>query len=134
MNRLFSISIITFVISLLSLNSKEPSSIVIPLKAITNSFEKYPISRETYMTIEKQIEIKNIFGQKVRTLVEERTYGQIKILKCTLFAAPIIIDNEQYFDVILDTGSVNLWVAQVGSKDMFEIKNHYDPNNSTSSM
>lgn len=85
------------------------------------------------MTIEKQIEIKNIFGQKVRTLVEERTYGQIKILKCTLFAAPIIIDNEQYFDVILDTGSVNLWVAQVGSKDMFEIKNHYDPNNSTSS-
>lgn len=131
MRRLFCLSIITFIISLFSLNSKEPSRIVIPLKAIKNPYGKYPISRETYMTIEKQIEVKNIFGQKVRTLLEERRYGKIKRLKDTLFAAPILIEKNQYFDVILDTGSVNLWVAQVGSKDEYEILHHYDPNNST---
>lgn len=131
MKKIFSLSILLFFLLFVSLNSKEPSSISIPLNVIHDSFEKYPISRDAEFTVVKEVESKNIFGQKVRRLLEEKITGTVKRLNCLLFSAPLEINEGQKFNVILDTGSVNLWVPIVGSKDKYNITNHYYPSNST---
>lgn len=122
--------ILLFIISLFSINTKEPSIISVPLKVIHNSFEKYPISEESEYTVVKETTVKNIFGTKVRKLIQEKISGTVKKLDCLLFAAPIEIEKDQKFNVILDTGSVNLWVPKIGSEDKYNITNHYDPNKS----
>ena len=130
MNNPFHLSVLLFLISLYSINTKEPSIISVPLKVIHNSFEKYPISEEVEYTIVKETTVKNIFGAKVRKLIQEKISGTVKKLDCLLFAAPLDIEKDQQFSVILDTGSVNLWVPKIGSKDKYNITNHYDPNKS----
>ena len=124
------LSVLLFLISFYSLNSKKPSLISVPLKVIHNSFEKYPISEEAEYNVIKETTVKNIFGTKVRKLIQEKISGTVKKLDCLLFAAPLEIEREQEFNVILDTGSVNLWVPKVGSKDKYNITNHYDPDKS----
>ena len=122
--------LLILIISLYSLNTKETSIISVPLKVIHNAFEKYPIAEEAEYTVVKEKTVQNIFGAKVRKLIQEKVSGKVKKLDCLLFAAPIKIEKEQQFNVILDTGSVNLWVPQIGSKDEYNITNHYDPNKS----
>ena len=39
--------------------------------------------------------------------------------------------NNQEFNLVLDTGFDNLWVAKLGSKDKYKLKNHYDPTKSS---
>jgi len=103
--------------------------ITVPLKVLYNSFEKYPISRHTTLVMEKEVEIQTPFGKQIRRLKETST-GQIEVLQSSLFASNITIGSEQDFNVILDTGSVNLWVPKVGSVDQYEIDHHYDPDKS----
>jgi len=129
MYKAFIFPLLVFLISICSLNSKEPNIITVPLNVIYNSFEKYPIKRHTTLVMEKEVEIQTPFGKQIRRLKETYT-GQIEILESSLFASNITIGTDQNFNVILDTGSVNLWVPKVGSKDQHEIENHYDPDKS----
>ena len=69
MNNPFHLSVLLFLISLYSINTKEPSIISVPLKVIHNSFEKYPISEEVEYTVVKETTVKNIFGARVRKLI-----------------------------------------------------------------
>jgi hypothetical protein len=113
---------------------KEPGMIILPLKVLNNSFEKYPIYRETEISIEHQVEVQTPFGPTIRRL-KEVVSGTIQIIESRLFAAPITIGSNsepQKFNVILDTGSINLWVAKIGSKDAHKIDNHFDPSLSPS--
>ena len=113
---------------------KEPGMIILPLKVLNDSFEKYPIFRETEISIEHQVEVQTPFGPTIRKL-KEVVSGTIQILESRLFAAPITIGTNskpQNFNVILDTGSINLWVAKIGSEDAHKIDNHFDPSLSPS--
>lgn len=113
---------------------KEPGMIILPLKVLNNSFEKYPIYRETEISIEHQVEVQTPFGPTIRRL-KEVVSGTIQIIESRLFAAPITIGTNsepQNFNVILDTGSINLWVARIGSDDAHKIDNHFDPSLSPS--
>ena len=61
--------------------------------------------------------------------------GPIQIGRTNLvFLANIKIgSNEQNFNLVLDTGSVYLWVAKEGSSDLYDINNHYNPSDSSTS-
>ena len=60
-----------------------------------------------------------------RLLIEE---GNAVIDTNLLFLANIRIgSNKQQFNLILDTGSYIIWVAQKGSIDSIPINNHFDP-------
>lgn len=41
--------------------------------------------------------------------------------------------NKQNFNLVLDTGSAHLWVAKKGSIDGYDITNHYNPSDSSTS-
>ena len=130
MFKISKLSLVFLTISLFNSEAKEPRMITIPLKVIRNSPGKYPISKYQNITIEKEEEVKTIFGKKIRKL-KEVIHGEISILECTLFALPITISNDQNFNVVLDTGSAALWVPKTGSNDSCKIDHHYDPSKST---
>ena len=127
--------ILIFLISIcfISLKAKEPSKMItIPLRVVKTSFEKYSIPKP----IIKETPVKTIFGTKVIRRVKEELRdisGNIKKGSNSLFVAPIQIGGQE-FNVVLDTGSVNLWVAKIGSKDQANITNHYDPTKSSTSI
>ena len=63
-----------------------------------------------------------------RFLIEE---GNSIIDTNLLFLANVRIgSNKQQFNLVLDTGSVIIWVAQRGSIDSVHINNHFDPSSS----
>ena len=119
-------SFLIFLISFIFLDAKEESLIKIPLKVVNSTFEKYPIPRNINFTVEKEETVKTIFGTTIRRLIEEDRQGIVNILDSELFAAEVIIGG-QNFEVILDTGSVNLWVPLINSSDAHEIGKHYIP-------
>ena len=58
----------------------------------------------------------------------------ITITSSLLFATEVKIgSNNQKFNLLLDTGSNNVWVAKKGSFDKVKISNHFDPTASNSS-
>ena len=118
-------SFLIFLISFIFLDAKEESLIKIPLKVVNSTFEKYPIPRNISFTVEKEEKVKTIFGTRIRRLQQEIN-GTVNITDSTLFAAEVVIGG-QIFDVILDTGSVNLWVPLINSSDDHEIDRHYIP-------
>ena len=108
--------------------------LTIPLKVINTTFEKYPTSDQANQKVE-EVPVKTIFGTKmIRRVIEEPDdiSGNISKVTNSLFVAPIKIGGQD-FNVILDTGSVNLWVPKIGSKDQAIIAHHYDPSKSSSS-
>ncbi len=108
--------------------------LTIPLKVINTTFEKYPTSDQVNQKVE-EVPVKTIFGTKmIRRVIEEPDdiSGNISKVTNSLFVAPIKIGGQD-FNVILDTGSVNLWVPKIGSKDQAIIAHHYDPSKSSSS-
>ena len=127
--------ILLFSICILSIKAKKPSKMLtIPLKVINTTFEKYPTSDQVNQKVE-EVPVKTIFGTKmIRRVIEEPDdiSGNISKVTNSLFVAPIKIGGQD-FNVILDTGSVNLWVPKIGSKDQAIIDHHYDPSKSSSS-
>ena len=127
--------ILLFSICILSIKTKKPSKMLtIPLKVINTTFEKYPTSDQVNQKVE-EVPVKTIFGTKmIRRVIEEPDdiSGNISKVTNSLFVAPIKIGGQD-FNVILDTGSVNLWVPKIGSKDQAIIAHHYDPSKSSSS-
>ena len=127
--------ILLFSICILSIKAKKPSKMLtIPLKVINTTFEKYPTSDQVNQKVE-EVPVKTIFGTKmIRRVIEEPDdiSGNISKVTNSLFVAPIKIGGQD-FNVILDTGSVNLWVPKIGSKDQAIIAHHYDPSKSSSS-
>ena len=119
----------------ISIKSKEPSPMItIPLKLVNTTFEKYPFSTNQKQIIE-EVPIKTIFGTKMVKQYKAELKdisGNITKESSSLFVAPIMIGG-QNFNVVLDTGSINLWVPKIGSKDIVNITNHYDPKKSTAS-
>ena len=108
--------------------------LTIPLKVINTTFEKYPTSDQVNQKVE-EVPVKTIFGTRmIRRVIEEPDdiSGNISKVTNSLFVAPIKIGGQD-FNVILDTGSVNLWVPKIGSKDQAIIAHHYDPSKSSSS-
>lgn len=109
---------------------KSSKMLTIPLKYIRTSFEKYPTPKDI---IEEKIPVKTIFGTRYKTIFKEVSDNVTKANN-SLFLAPINIGGQK-FNVVLDTGSINLWVAKVNSTDTADaiIKNKYDPKKSSSS-
>ena len=104
------------------------------MHSFNKSFEKYPTSDQVNQKVE-EVPVKTIFGTKmIRRVIEEPDdiSGNISKVTNSLFVAPIKIGGQD-FNVILDTGSVNLWVPKIGSKDQAIIAHHYDPSKSSSS-
>ena len=120
----------------ISLRAREPSKMItIPLKLVNTSFEKYAVPNNPNQNIE-ETKIKTIFGTKIIRRVKEELIdikGNITKGSNSLFVAPIKIGGQD-FNVVLDTGSVNLWVPKVGSKDQANLTNHYDPQKSSSAI
>ena len=129
MKRFNAIFIILISLCFFSFKSKEPSQMItIPLKLVNTTFEKYPHSIE-------EVPVKTIFGTKIIRRIKEELEdisGEIKTVKTSLFVAPMQIGGQD-FNVVLDTGSINLWVPKVGSKDEANITHHYDPKKSSAS-
>ena len=129
MQRFNTIFILLISLCFFSFKSKEPSQMItIPLKLVNTTFEKYPHSIE-------EVPVKTIFGTKIIRRIKEELEdisGEIKTVKTSLFVARMQIGG-QYFDVVLDTGSINLWVPKIGSKDKVNITHHYDPKKSSAS-
>ena len=129
MLRLNFIFILIISLCFFSFKAKEPSQMItIPLKLVNTTFEKYPHSIE-------EVPVKTIFGTKIIRRIKEEVNdisGDISKVKSSLFVAPIKIGGQD-FDVVLDTGSINLWVPKIGSKDKANLTHHYDPKKSSAS-
>ena len=135
MNRTQIIILVLVSLCFLSYKSKEPSQIItIPLKLVNTTFEKYPLTKNQSQI--EEVPIKTIFGTKINRRVKEEFQdisGNITRSPSSLFVAPVKLGGQD-FNVVLDTGSINLWVPKVGSKDEANIAHHYDPSKSKSSI
>ena len=110
--------ILFLLFSLISLNN---CLIEIPLKAVkVKGVAKYDIKVKE---IEEDYEINNMN----KTILANKE-GDTSLNGNQLFLANVKIGSkDQSFNLVLDTGSYILWVAQVGSEDQHQINHHYDP-------
>ena len=68
--------------------------------------------------------------QKIISLKDE-TEGSVLLNSAAIFVATVKIgSNNQQFNLALDTGSPDLWVAKEGSIDTYTINNHFNPSES----
>ncbi len=136
MKSLQTILILFISLFFISLKAKEPSKMLrVPLKLINTPFEKYPMYNKKEEIIE-EVPVKTIFGTKMKKIVKfslshinDSTI--VRGVNSSLFLAPINIGGQD-FNVVLDSGSVNLWIPKVGSKDKANLQHHYDPSKSKS--
>ena len=129
MNKMNFISIFLILINFLSYKTKEPSKMLtIPLKYVKTSYEKYPTAKKI---IEEKIPYKTLFGTRYKTVFRE-VVDNVTRASNYLFLAPINLGGQE-FNVVLDTGSINLWVAKINSTDTGTITKKYDPSKSISS-
>ena len=60
--------------------------------------------------------------------------GDIELISTYLLMIKVKIgSSNQEFNLILDTGSTITWIPIINSKDLYPIKHHYNPSNSSSS-
>ena len=119
-----------YFILLISSSSLTTCLIEIPLKTVKvkNRIQKY---QNIIPKLKPTKEVFNNFSNYLKIFSES---GEYKINNETLFLAPITIgSNSQSFNLILDTGSDVLWVAQTNSKDTGIIKRHYNSSSSSTS-
>jgi hypothetical protein len=112
-----------FILSFLYIICFVDCIIEIPIKLIgvdDNEEDRYNMKKEI-AEYPKTIELKEV------------NEGSLLLHESALFIANIKIgSNNQKFNVILDTGSSELWVANVGSFDNnVEIPNHFNPSDSS---
>ena len=122
MNNLINQYFLYFILffSVYSLDNSVIEIPIIPIEA--NRIPKYP-----NITIKERDE--NIDNKTNNIILIEE--GQTTINPNSLFLANIKIgSSQQQFNLILDTGSVILWVPKVGSKDKHQMSNHFNPSNS----
>ena len=119
-----------YFILLISSSSLTTCLIEIPLKTVKvkNPIQKY---QNIIPKLKPTKEVFNNFSNYLKIFSES---GEYTINNETLFLAPITIgSNSQSFNLILDTGSDVLWVAQTNSKDAGIIKRHYNSSSSSTS-
>ena len=95
---------------------------------ITDSIIEIPIKAVEVKSNPKYGDIK-INGRSIGI----KKYGKMAntFLWQSIFLCTIRLgSNNQRFDVLLDTGSFEMWVPKVGSKDKYQMKHKYDPSKS----
>ena len=100
---------------------------------ITDSIIEIPIKTVNVESNPKLGDIK-INGHSIGIRNYKGKMGKIylsnKIYICTIGLG----SKKQRFDLILDTGSYEMWVPKVGSKDQYKMKHHYDPSKSDTAV
>ena len=112
-----------------TLSSFTECIIEIPLKIIR---KRNPNQKYKNTTIKSEPSISD-FSNPLDFFKSFSESGEYEINDNLLFLATVKIGSDsQSFNLVLDTGSSILWVAQKGSKDTGTINRHFNPSTSTS--
>ena len=125
----FQLSLFIIFISVFFHASKKQSTIEIPLKIITKTFDNYPLLPKDYYQMEQKV---NPLSTYLDTKIEKIS-GNVNLTNNYFLSCQIDIGNGQKFNMILSTSSFYFWVVGINSKDQYKINNRYDSNKSQTS-